>query len=96
MMLLIRGTDGLMWVIAHTDPVTRVLARTDLVLIGHMDRVISALVMAIQAPSRSRLAIDRTTLAALVITWVAPITPGGRDTGHGATVKESGFVATMC
>ncbi len=54
-----------------------------------------ALAMALtQALSRSRLAIGRITLAALVITSAAPITSGGRDIGHGATVKESGSTAT--
>ena len=46
-----------------------------------------------RAPLRSRLAIGRIIIAALVITWAAPITSGGRDIGHGAAVKESGFTA---
>ena len=64
------------------------VARTDPVTVG-MPRT--------QAPSRSRLAIGRTILAALAIMWAARITSGDRDTGHGATVKESGsVVTTLC
>ena len=74
--------------VLRTDPVTGVPA--------HMDPVTSGLAMATQAAlSRSRLAIGRITIAAQVITWAAPITSGDRDTGYGATVKESGFMATM-
>jgi hypothetical protein len=47
-----------------------------------------------QAPLRSRLATGRITLAALVITWAAPITSGDRDIGHRVTVEESGSTAT--
>ncbi len=71
-------TGAVMRVMAHTEPVMPV-----------------PLAMSpAQAPSRSRLAIGRITLAALVITSAAPITSGGRDIGHGATVKESGSTAT--
>ncbi len=45
----------------------------------------------VQGPSRSRLAIGRITLAALVITWAAPITSGGQDIGDGSTAGESGY-----
>jgi hypothetical protein len=88
-MVLIRRTDPVTLVMAHTDPVTRVMVHTDPVMPV-------PLAIPTQAPSRSRLAIGRITLAALVITWAAPITSGGRDIGQGATVKESGFMATMC
>ena len=47
-----------------------------------------------QAPSRSRLAIGRTILAALAIMWAARITSGDRDAGHGRMVKEFGSAAT--
>jgi len=33
---------------------------------------------------------------ALVITRAEPIMSGGRDIGHGATVKESGSAGIMC
>jgi hypothetical protein len=67
-----------MGVMAHTDPGTLV-----------------TLVMAhTQALSRSRLVIGPITIAALVIMWAGAITFGGRDIGHGATVKESGSTAT--
>ena len=82
-MVLIRRTDPVTLVMAHTDPVTRVMAHTDPVM------------PATQAPSRSRLAIGRITVAAQVITWAAPITSGGRDIGHRVTVEESGSTATM-
>jgi hypothetical protein len=48
----------------------------------------------IQVPLRSKLATGRTTLAALVITWAAPITFGDRDIGDGVMVKESGSTDT--
>jgi len=74
----IRGTDPVMRVMAHTDPGTLV-----------------ALAMALtQALSRSRLVIGPIIIAALVIMWAGAITSGGRDIGHGATVKESGSMAT--
>ncbi len=44
-----------------------------------------------QAPSRSRLAIGRITLAVLVITWAVPITSGGQDIGDWSTAGESGY-----
>ena len=47
-----------------------------------------------QAPSRSRLAIGRITRMAPGITSGGPITCGGRDTGHGATVEASGSAGT--
>ena len=47
-----------------------------------------------QAPIRSRLAIGRIIIAALVITWATRITSGGLDIGHGAAVKESGSTDT--
>ncbi len=33
-------------------------------------------------------------MAALVITWAAPITSGGQDTGDWSTAGESGYTAT--
>lgn len=81
-MVLIRRT-GPVTRVAHTNAVTRVMAHTDPVM------------PATQAPSRSRLAIGRITVAAQVITWAAPITSGGRDIGHRVTVEESGSTATM-
>jgi hypothetical protein len=62
------------------------VARTDAVMVQGMQLT--------QAPSRSRLAIGRTILAAPGITSGGLITSGDRDTGHRATVKESGSVAT--
>jgi hypothetical protein len=77
-----------MRVMAHTDPVMRVMAHTD-------PGTLVALAMALtQALSRSRLAIGPIIIAALVIMWAGAITSGGRDIGHGATVKESGSMAT--
>src|SRR4029453_18281546 len=80
------------------------MARTTPVLGGIMDGSITAVartdpvtvqgMQLTQAPSRSRLAVGRTILAALAIMWAARIMSGGRDTGHRATVKESGSVAT--
>ena len=50
-----------------------------------------------QAPLQSRLATGGIILAALVITWAAPITSGGQGTGDGGTVKKSGSTAiTSC
>ena len=46
-----------------------------------------------QAPSQSKLVIDRTIGAVRGITWAAAITPGAQDIGHGATAEESGFTA---
>ena len=76
----IRGTDRIMGVVM--DPV---MAPVTLV----------ALAMALtQALSRSRLVIGPIIIAALVIMWAGAITSGGRDIGRGATVKESGSMAT--
>ena len=61
------------------------VARTDPVTVEGMQLT--------QAPSRSRLAIGRTILAALAIMWAAPITSGDRDAGHGRVVKEFGSAA---
>jgi hypothetical protein len=84
----IRGTDPVMRVMAHTDPVTLIMAHTD-------PGTLVALAMALtQALSRSRLVIGPIIIAALVIMWAGAITSGGRDIGHGATVKESGSTAT--
>ncbi len=71
-------TGAVMRVMAHTEPVMPV-----------------PLAMSPpQAPSRSRLAIGRITLAALVITWAAPITSGGQDIGDWSMAGESGYTAT--
>ena len=84
----IRGTDPVTRVMGHTDPVMRVMAHTDPV-------TLVALAMALtQALSRSRLVIGPIIIAALVIMWAGAITSGGRDIGYGATVKESGSMAT--
>ncbi len=48
----------------------------------------------VQALSRWRLAIGRTTLAAQAIGHEGSIMCGARDTGRGDTVKEFGSVAT--
>jgi hypothetical protein len=92
--------------VAPTTGVARTTAkaRTMPVLGGIMDGRIPAVartdpvtgqgMQLTQAPSRSRLAIGRTILAALAIMWAAHITSGDRDTGHRAAVKESGSVAT--
>ena len=62
------------------------VARTDPVTVQGMQLT--------QAPSRSRLAIGRTILAALGITSGGPITSGGRDIGDGSTARESGSAGT--
>jgi len=76
----------IMVLIRRTDPVTRVRAHTDPVMLV-------TLAMATQAPSRSRLAIGRITLAALVIMWVTPITSGFRGTGR-VVILAFGSTAT--
>ena len=47
-----------------------------------------------RAPSQLRLAIGRIIRMAPGITSAGPITCGGRDTGHGATVEASGSAGT--
>jgi hypothetical protein len=47
-----------------------------------------------RAPSQLRLAIGRIIRMAPGITSGGPITCGGRDTGHGATVEASGSAGT--
>ena len=47
-----------------------------------------------RAPSQLRLAIGRIIPMAPGITLGGPITCGGRDTGHGATVEASGSAGT--
>jgi hypothetical protein len=71
------------------DPVTRVLAHTDLVM-----QVPAHTGPVTQAPSRSRLAIGRITPVALVIMWARPITSGFRDIGR-VVILASGSTATM-
>ena len=77
-----------MLVLRHTDPVTRVMAHTAPVM------PVPLAMSPPQAPSRSRLAIGRIILAVLVITWAALITSGGRDIGDRAADKESGSTDT--
>jgi len=62
-------------------------------LMAHMDAV-TALAMATQAASQSRLAIGHIIIAALVTMWAGPTMSGGRDIGHGGAAKESGSTAT--
>ena len=86
-----------MWPVALTTTTLLLTQRTAAHITEVMARMGQATVQDMrltQAPSRSRLAIGRITLAALVITSAAPITSGGRDIGHGAAVKESGSTAT--
>lgn len=73
----IRGTDRIMGVMAHTDPVT----------------LVTLAMAPTQAPSLSRLAIDPIIVAAPVIMWAGAITSGGRGIGLGATVEGSGSTA---
>jgi hypothetical protein len=95
--------------VARTTAVagTTVMARTTPVLGGIMDGRITAVARTdpvtvqgmalIQRPSRSRLAIGRTILAALAIMWAARTMSGDLDTGHGRMVKEFGSAAaTLC
>ena len=62
-------------------------------LMAHMDAV-TALAMATQAASQSRLAIGHIIIAALVTMWAGPTMSGGQDIGHGGAAKESGSTAT--
>ena len=68
------------------DHITEVTARMAQAMVRDMQLT--------QAPLLWKLATGRITIAALVITWAAPITSGGRDIGHRVTVEESGSTAT--
>jgi hypothetical protein len=85
LILLILGTDPIMVVQG------RMVVRGRMVVQG---RTTAQGMQLTRAPLRSKLAIGRITIAALVITWAAPITSGGRDIGHRVTVEESGSTAT--
>ena len=76
----------LILLIQDTDHITEVMAP--------MARATAQDMPLTRAPLRSRLAIGRTTIAVLVITWAGRITSGGLDIGHGAVVKESGSTDT--
>jgi hypothetical protein len=68
------------------DHITEVTARMAQAMVRDMQLT--------QAPLLWKLATGRIIIAALVITWAAPITSGGRDIGHRVTVEESGSTAT--
>ena len=74
---------GLILLILGTDPIMVVQGRTTA-----EDMPLT------QALSQLRLAIGRITRMAPGITSGGPITCGGRDTGHGATVEASGSAGT--
>jgi len=72
-----RDVKGIIVLIQDTDLTMVVMDLTTVVIVG-MDRI----TVVTQAPSRSRLAIGRTTLAALAIMWAVRITSGSRDIGR--------------
>ena len=81
-----RDVKGLILLIPGTDHITEVMAP--------MAQATAQDMQLTRAPLRSRSAIGHIIIAALVITWAAPITSGGRDIGHRVTVEESGSTAT--
>jgi hypothetical protein len=69
----------------------------DRITVVDLITVAALLMQVIRAPSRSRLAIDLTTSAALATMSAARITSGGQDIGGFGTVSESGSTAiTWC
>ena len=76
--------------------ITAVLGRMDgrITAVARTDPVPVQGTPVTQAPSRSRLAIDRITRTAPGITLGGPITSGDRDIGQTAAVEESGSAAT--
>ena len=77
------------------DHITEVTARIAQAMVRDMQAQAMVRGMQLtQAPLRWKLATDRITIAALVITWAGRITFGYRDIGDGVMVKESGSTDT--